>query len=63
MDRPLQVGRYFYYSLFFRTTQLDWVTRHVGVVLIPRDYNHAEHLWNTIPPYYRYTDDNLRTGS
>ena len=62
-DRPLQVGRYFYYSLFFRTTQLDWVLGMSEEVLIPRDYKHADHLWNTIPPWYRYTDDNLRTGS
>lgn len=62
-DKPLQQGQYYYYSLFFRTTRLDWIIGMTGQVLIPRNYNHDEHLWNTIPPFYQYTDSNIREGS
>ena len=63
MDRPLQVGKYYYYSLFFRTTQLDWVIGMTESILIPRDFKHAEHLWNALPPYYQYTDDNQKVST
>ena len=62
-DRPLQSGQWYYYSLFFKTTQLDWVLGMKGSVLIPRNYRHAEHLWNALPPFYRYTDSNQREGN
>ena len=62
-DRPLQSGQWYYYSLFFKTTQLDWVVGMSGSVLIPRNYHHADHMWNALPPYYRYTDSTLREGN
>ena len=63
IDQPLQAGQWYYYSLFFRTSQLDWVLGMTGNVQIPRDYHHAEHLWNAIPPYYQYADANIREGN
>ena len=62
-DKPLQQGQFYYYTLFFKTSKLDWIVGMTGQVLIPRDYKHADHLWNTIPPFYQYTDSNLREGS
>jgi hypothetical protein len=32
-------------------------------VVIPRDYHHADHLWDTLPPFYQYTDSNIREGN
>lgn len=62
-DKPLQPGQFYYYTLFFRTTKLDWIVGMTGQVLIPRNYGHNEHLWNTIPPFYRYTDSNIKEGT
>jgi hypothetical protein len=31
-------------------------------VLLPRDFAHEEHLWNGVPPYYRWTDENTLVG-
>ena len=62
LDRPLPGGRWYYYTVFFRTTPLDWV---VGMQMgspLPKRYGHQDHLWNHIPPWYQYTDDNLREG-
>ena len=59
IDQPLQRGQFYYYSLFFRTTAYDWIVGMSASVLIPRDYQHAKHLWNAVPPFYRNTDDNL----
>jgi hypothetical protein len=61
-DQPLQPGHWYYYSLFFKTTPLDWVRAMTGNVLIPRNYHHAEHLWDAVPPFYQTTDSNLREG-
>ena len=63
IDQPLQSGQWYYYSLFFKTGPLDWVLGMTGNVQIPRDYHNAEHLWNGIPPYYQYTDANIREGN
>lgn len=62
-DQPLQPGHWYYYSLFFKTTPLDWVQAMTGNVLIPRNYGHGEHLWNAVPPFYQTTDSNLREGN
>ena len=62
-DKPLQPGQFYYYTLFFRTTRLDWIVGMTGSVLIPRNYGHDEHLWNTLPPFYQYTDANIKEGT
>ena len=63
IDQPLQRGQYYYYSLFFKTTPYDWIIGMSTSVLIPRDFQHAKHLWNTVPPFYQSTDENLRAGA
>ena len=63
IDQPLQSGQWYYYSLFFKTGPLDWVLGMTGNVQIPRDYHHAEHLWDAIPPFYQYSDSNIREGN
>ena len=62
-DQPLQSGQWYYYSLFFRTARLNWVVGQTASVLIPRNFKHAEHLWNSLPPFYQWTDSNLREGN
>lgn len=61
-DRPLTGDKWYYYSLFFKTG-LDWVLGMTDTVLIPADHHHAEHLFNAIPPYYQYLDDNITVGA
>ena len=56
-DRPLPGGRWYYYTVFFQTTQLDWVPGYSSGSPLPKNYGHAEHLWNALPPWYQYTDD------
>lgn len=58
----LTPGRWYYYALFFRIG-LDWVRSAIHTCLLPRNHHHAEHLWNGLPPYYRYLDDNMRGGA
>lgn len=62
-DRPLQPGRFYYYTLFFKTSPYEWIRGMSGQVLIPRNFHHADHLWNTLPPFYRLTDSNYREGN
>lgn len=62
-DTPLTPGRFYYYALFFRTGVLDWIIGMEGQVLIPKDYGHDQHLWNGIPPFYQFTDQNQRVGA
>lgn len=62
-DQPLQPGHWYYYSLFFKTTPLDWVQAMTGNVLVPRNYRHGEHLWDAVPPFYQTTDSNIREGN
>lgn len=62
-DKPLQSGHWYYYSLFFKTTPLDWVLAMSGNVLLPRNYEHAKHLWTALPPFYQMTDSNIRENT
>lgn len=62
-DTPLQPGRWYYYSLFFKTGPLDWIIGQDASVLIPRDFEHARHLWEGLPPFYQYTDNQQREGA
>jgi hypothetical protein len=58
----LTPGRWYDYALFFRVG-FDWVRSAIHCCLLPRNHHHAEHLWNALPPYYRYLDDNMRGGA
>ena len=55
-------GRWYYYALFFRSG-LKWRRYMVTSTLLPRNYHHAEHLFNNLPPYYQWTDDQMRGGA
>jgi phage tail-like protein len=57
--RPLalQPGRMYYYTLFFYTTSNEWVPALSTSALVPRNFEHHERMWESIPPYYRWTDE------
>jgi phage tail-like protein len=55
-------GRNFYYTLFFRTTAIDWVAAMSDSCLLPRDFQHSERMWDCVPPYYQWVDDNNSVG-
>jgi hypothetical protein len=61
-DPGLTPGRWYYYGLFFKIGR-DWVRSAVHCCLLPRNFHHADHLWNGLPPYYRHLDDNMRGGA
>ena len=62
-DKPgLPSGQWYYYSIFFRVGPIDWVRGMTTSCLLPKYYAHQSHLWNRIPPYYRWIDDNQREG-
>lgn len=52
-------GRYYYYSLFFRV-DLEWILSFSSSTLLPRNFHHSDHLWNSVPPYYQWTDNQQR---
>ena len=54
-------GRWYYYGLFFRSGT-KWHRYMVTQTLLPRNHHHAEHLFDNLPPYYQWTDDNMRGG-
>jgi hypothetical protein len=56
-------GRFLYYTLFFRTNPIDWVVGMSDACLLPRDFQHREYLWDLVPPYYQWIDDNYRVGA
>lgn len=56
-DTPLPAGRWYHYGLFFKVSDIEWVRGMVDSTLLPRDLLHATHLWNNIPPYYQWVDD------
>ena len=58
--RPLRSGRWYYYTVFFKTGPLDWVPGMSMGSPLPRNYGHAEHLWNHTPPWYQYQDGQMR---
>ena len=55
----LTPGRFYYYSLFFRIN-FQWFRSMTASSLLPRDHHHAEHLWDTLPPYYQWVDNQQR---
>ena len=57
----LTSGRFYYYSLFFRIN-FQWIRSMTAATLLPRNHHHAEHLWDTLTPYYRWVDNQQREG-
>jgi hypothetical protein len=57
-DRNLVPGNWYYYTAFFRTNPIDWTAMMSDSTALPGQYHHTEHLWNTIPPYYQFIDEN-----
>ena len=57
-DSELTSGHWYYYSLFFQTTPLDWIKGASAQVLLPENHHHAEHLYDRIPPFYQQVDSN-----
>lgn len=58
-DTGLQSGRWYYYTLFFQINA-EWSPVMLAETLVPREFGHQDHLWNNIPPYYRYVDGRFR---
>jgi hypothetical protein len=52
----LPSGYWYYYSLFFQAGR-RWYRSMVSSSLVPRNYGHSDHLFNALPPYYRWVDD------
>jgi hypothetical protein len=61
-DVGLPTGRWYHYGLFFKVSQVEWIQGMLDSTLLPRDFGHDQHLWNNIPPYYRWTDENQLVG-
>lgn len=57
-DRNLMPGHWYYYTAFFRTNLIDWTPIMSDSAALPGEYHHKDHLWNTMPPYYQFIDDN-----
>lgn len=57
-DRELPPGHWYYYTAFFRTNPLDWTAIMSDSAALPGQYHHKDHLWDSIPPYYQYIDEN-----
>jgi phage tail-like protein len=62
-DTNLPTGRWYHYGLFFKVSQTEWIQGMLDSTLLPRDFHHTDHLWDNIPPYYRWVDDNGLMGS
>ena len=67
-DRSLPSGRWYYYTLFFfvRNTSPDyqeWVATKKMDALTPINYRHTELLYDMMPPYYRYKDQEFTAGT
>lgn len=65
LDTDLVAGRWYYYTVFFRTTPggaaaADWQGYMSDSCLLPKNYGHASRLWDAVPPYYQLVDDNIR---
>jgi hypothetical protein len=62
LDQPLQSGRWYYYTLFAKI-DTRWKILKQDCSVVPIDYHHADHLWNRLPPYYQYLDDQYFAGT
>lgn len=61
-DSGLPTGRWYHYGLFFKVSEVEWIQGMLDSTLLPRDFHHDQHLWDNIPPYYRWTDENTLIG-
>jgi len=61
LDGNLPSGWWYYYTLFFRVTT-DWNAYMTDGCLLPANYGHQGHLWDGVPPFYQWTDDNYRVN-
>ena len=66
-DTNLTGGYWYYYTLFFNISPKapdlgDWVAGYSDWAQVPRRFGHDEHLWNGIPPYYQWSDDQIQAG-
>jgi phage tail-like protein len=64
-DNDLPGGNWFYYSLFFNISPQapdlgDWVVGYSDSAQVPKRFLHDEHLFNGVPPYYQWIDENNR---
>lgn len=57
-DQDLTPGHWYYYTAFFRTNPIDWTAIMSDSAVLPGEYRHKDHLWDSIPPYYQFTDEN-----
>lgn len=62
IDANLQPGRWYYYSFFVKTNPYDWQLVKRTHCLVPVNYHHDQILWDMIPPYYRWVDDDSYSG-
>lgn len=62
IDANLQPGRWYYYSFFVKTNPYDWQLVKRAHCLVPVNYHHDQILWDMIPPYYRWVDDDSYAG-
>ena len=66
--QPTTMGGYwFYYTIFFNLSPkapelAEWVAGYSDWVQLPQKFGHDEHLWNGVPPYYQWTDNNVKSG-
>ena len=42
--------------MFFKVSPVEWVRGMVDSCLLPNNWQHSEHLWDNVPPYYRWVD-------
>lgn len=61
-DTKLHPGNWVYYTLFF-FNGVEWQEASRSSALLPKDYGHGDHLWNSLPPYYRQVDDAFRPNN
>lgn len=66
-DPDLTSGRWYYYTIFFNVSLQapalgNWVRGYADWGQIPQRFGHDDHLFDGLPPFYRYTDDNLSVG-
>lgn len=64
LDQPVTGGRWYYYTLFIKavdpahlTLPGTWLVGATINVLVPKNYGHADTLFNNIPPFYAALDD------
>jgi hypothetical protein len=68
-DRNLPSGRWYYYTLFVFATNSAADTNQIWIpiksidALTPIDYGHGERMYDMIPPYHQYKDEEFTYGT